>query len=165
MELNYRKGIPSDKEKLQALGLNAYGQYEKTLDKLHWDKMQSFLNSEEVYDELLVKSTCFVCEAANEIVGMAYLMPNGNPTDIFEPGWSYIRMVGVDVNFAGRGIGKALTQMCIDFAKSTHEKCIALHTSEFMDAARHLYESLGFKQVKEIDNRYGKRYWLYQIEF
>jgi len=44
------------------------------------------------------------------------------------------------------------------------EKTIALHTSEFMDAARHIYEGLGFIMVKEIPPRYGKRYWLYRLD-
>jgi len=54
--------------------------------------------------------------------------------------------------------------MCIDRAKKNNEKVIALHTSEFMDAARHIYEGLGFKQVKELQSRYSKRYWLYTLE-
>jgi uncharacterized protein (DUF1810 family) len=32
-----------------------------------------------------------------------------------------------------------------------------------MDAARHIYESLGFTILKEIPNRFGKRYWLYTL--
>ena len=95
---------------------------------------------------------------------MAFLVPRGNPTEIFQGDWSYIRMVGVDPRFSGKGIGRQLTQHCIDFAKSTNEKTIALHTSEFMDAARHIYESLGFTPIKELPLRYGKRYWLYQLE-
>jgi len=59
------------------------------------------------------------------------------------------------------GIAKTLTKMCMDHARQTKEKIIALHTSEFMDAARHIYENLGFKELKEIDPIYGKRYWIY----
>ncbi|MDX2173612.1 MAG: hypothetical protein SFY56_10845 [Bacteroidota bacterium] len=36
--------------------------------------------------------------------------------------------------------------MCIAHAKQNNEKTIALHTSEFMDAARHIYEGLGFNR-------------------
>jgi ribosomal protein S18 acetylase RimI-like enzyme len=54
--------------------------------------------------------------------------------------------------------------MCIDKAKQTKEKTIALHTSEFMDAARHIYESLGFKVLHEIAPRLGKKYWLYTLD-
>jgi len=33
-----------------------------------------------------------------------------------------------------------------------------------MDKARHIYESLGFKILKEIVPRLGKKYWLYTLD-
>jgi ribosomal protein S18 acetylase RimI-like enzyme len=95
---------------------------------------------------------------------MAFLLPSGNPTEIFENDWSYIRMVGVHPGYTGRGIARKLTEECIKLAGELNENIIALHTSEFMDAARHLYESIGFKRLKEIPNRLGKRYWLYTLD-
>jgi ribosomal protein S18 acetylase RimI-like enzyme len=70
----------------------------------------------------------------------------------------------VHPQFRGRGIAKELTAFCIKYAKETNEKTIALHTSEFMHAARHTYESLGFAKLKEIDPIFGKRYWLYTMQ-
>jgi len=130
----------------------------------NWNKLKSHLTAENLFPGLLKTSRCFVCENKNEIIGMAFLVPNGNPTEVFQSDWSYIRMVGVNPKFKGNGIGKQLTQMCIDSAKNSKEKIIALHTSEYMNAARHVYESLGFKQTKELEPRYGKRYWLYKLE-
>ncbi|MBY0067980.1 GNAT family N-acetyltransferase [Empedobacter sp. R132-2] len=60
-----------------------------------------------------------------------------------------MRMVGVHPNFLGKGIGRELIKICILFAKESDEKIIALHTSEFMNSARHLYEDLGFVMNKE----------------
>jgi len=91
-------------------------------------------------------------------------VPNGNPTDIYLTEWCYIRFVSVDPDFRGKGIGKKLTNLCIEKAKENGEQTIALHTSELMDDARHIYESLGFEIVKEIAPRLGKRYWLYKLE-
>jgi len=51
--------------------------------------------------------------------------------------WSYIRFVTVDPSFGGQGIGRKLTTLCIDTARQ-NESVIALHTSELMDAARHI---------------------------
>lgn len=95
---------------------------------------------------------------------MAYLVSKGNPTDIFDKDWCYIRMVGVDPKYSGNGIGKKLTQMCIEYAKKNNEQIIALHTSEFMNKARHIYEKIGFKVIKELAPRYGKKYWLYILD-
>jgi ribosomal protein S18 acetylase RimI-like enzyme len=62
------------------------------------------------------------------------------------------------------GIATALTKMCIDRARALNEKTIALHTSEMMDAARHIYEKIGFTILQEIPPRLGKKYWLYTME-
>lgn len=94
---------------------------------------------------------------------MAFLVPNGRPTDLFDAAWSYIRMVGVDPGSTGNGIAKRLTTMCIDHAHRTGERYIALHTSEFMDAARHIYEGFGFKVVRSL-TRYDKQYWIYLLD-
>jgi ribosomal protein S18 acetylase RimI-like enzyme len=73
-------------------------------------------------------------------------------------------MVGVHPHYTGHGIARRLTEKCIEKAKELKEVTIALHTSEFMNAARHLYESMGFKVLREIPNRLGKRYWLYTLD-
>lgn len=164
MEYKYRIGTIKDKEKLQKLGLTSYGQFKEVLTEENWNKMNAFLTAQNSYLDLLSKSKCFICETNAEIIGMAFLVSKGNPTGIFHTDWCYIRMVGVNPEYGGKGIGKKLTQMCIDSAKETKEKIIALHTSEFMDVARHIYESIGFEQTKELEPLYGKKYWLYKLE-
>ena len=164
MEYQYRNGTTDDLKKLQNLGLNSYAQFKDVLTADNWNTLNTALSAESFYLELLSISTCFICENDGEIVGMAYLIPNGNPTELFDKDWSYIRMVGVDPHHTGNGIGKNLTQMCIDKAKETGERIIALHTSEFMDAARHIYKKLGFKKTKDLGSRLGKKYWIYQLE-
>ncbi|WP_159477293.1 GNAT family N-acetyltransferase [Dyadobacter sp. 3J3] len=160
----YRNATLDDAEKLKLVGLNSFGQFKNQLTVEHWEKLKTYLENEDNYVYLLSKSTCFICEFEEEIIGMAFVIPNGNPTDIFQENWAYLRMVGVHTHFAGNGIGRQLTQMCIDFARTTNEKTIALHTSEFMDAARHIYETAGFYKYKELEPRLGKRYWLYLLE-
>jgi len=162
--MKYREGNSQDVAGLQKLALISYGQFQNILTEENWNKLRTHITNENLFPDLLKTSKGFVCEYENEIIGMAFLVPKGNPTEIFQEDWSYIRMVGVHPDFGGKGIGKTLTQMCIDFAKSTEEKIVALHTSEYMNAARHIYESLGFKQIKELEPRYGKRYWIYKLE-
>jgi ribosomal protein S18 acetylase RimI-like enzyme len=165
MELTYRIGTTEDIKQLLSLGLHSYGQFKNALTKENWNTMHSFLIAESSYTELLSKSSCFVCETNNTLIGMAFLIPKGNPNKIFDSQWSYIRMVGVHPEYGGKGIGKKLIQMCIDFAKETNETTIALHTSEIMDSARHIYESIGFKQIKALDEPlFGLKYWLYRLE-
>lgn len=163
MAIVFRSGTDQDKYKLQQLGLRSYRQFKPVLTEENWNKMYKILTSENYYTDLLDISKCFVCESGNDLIGMAYLVPKGNATEIFKGDWSYIRMVAVDPNFTGNGIGKKLVQLCINHAKETNEKTVALHTSEMMNSVRYIYENLGFNQIKELDELFGKRYWLYLL--
>ena len=160
----FRTATIDDKDQLQKLGQNSYGQFERSLTKENWEKLQRYLLAENTYADLLARSTCFVCEIENELVGMAFFIPSGNPTDIFPANLSYLRMVGVHISFEGKGIGRKLIQLCIDYARRTGEDQVALHTGEFMNSAAHIYQSMGFVRVKELDERLGKKYWFYTLD-
>lgn len=162
--ITYRLATLADATQLKELALLAYGQFAEVLGTEHWATMKGNISNDEKLTDLINKSTCFVAEDSDTIAGMAHILPHGNATHIFQADWSYIRMVGVHPLYTGNGIAKALTQMCIDHAIQAGEKIIALHTSEFMDAARHIYESIGFKKLKEIDPIFGKRYWVYTLD-
>lgn len=162
-ELKYRKASLADVDKLKALGIESYSEFSKVLTNTNWNKMNSFLESDANLIRLIHQSTVFVCEKGSDIIGMIYLVPSGNPTELFQENWSYIRFLGVNTKFRGNGIGKKLTDLCMEYAKETNEKYVALHTSEFMDAARAIYEKRGFKKTKEIEYL-GKKYWIYLIE-
>jgi ribosomal protein S18 acetylase RimI-like enzyme len=163
--LTYRQGTLKDLHALIQLAQNSYSEFSQVLSSENWQKMHDFLHNEMAFTTLVEKAVVFVSEnEEKEIVGMAYLMPSGNPTAIYQANWCYIRMVGVHPAYRGYGIAKALTQMCINEARTTGEKTIGLHTSEFMDSARHIYESMGFIQTKELEPIYGKKYWLYLLQ-
>jgi ribosomal protein S18 acetylase RimI-like enzyme len=163
-QLAYRSGTKADKSEIQRLIVAAYGQYSHLFTPGHRTAWNKGLHNEENVDGLLERSRFFVCETEGKLVGMAFLLPSGNPTDIYPADWSYIRMVGVQPGYEGRGIARTLTTMCMEEAQRLGETTIALHTSEFMDAARHIYGSLGFREVKEIPERFGKKYWLFKRE-
>lgn len=160
----YRAGLPTEKEHLQQLGILSYNQFSKILLPADWQTMDMFLHNDKMWTQLVNNSAIFVCEEEGRIIGMAYLVPSGNPTHIYPADWSYVRMVGVHPEYKGKGIARRLTQMCVDHARQTNEKIVGLHTSEKMDDARHIYESIGFKIDKELDPIYGMKYWLYKLE-
>jgi ribosomal protein S18 acetylase RimI-like enzyme len=162
-DLIYRKANSSDLNKLKALGTESYSEFSKVLTLANWNKMNSFLENDENLTNLIKISTVFVCEKESDIIGMIYLIPSGNPTELFKENWSYIRFLGVNTKFRGNGIGKKLTDLCMEYAKETNEKYVALHTSEFMDSARTIYEKRGFRKTKEIEYL-GKKYWIYLYE-
>jgi GNAT superfamily N-acetyltransferase len=163
-KLSYREATKEDIPHLQQLGIESYSPFKEVLTTDNWNGLNTFLHDIAKWEEVFNKSTCFVCVDDGAIVGMAFLVGSGNAWDIFRDEWSYIRLVGVHPQWQGRGIARHLMQMCIAHARQTGEKTIALHTSEFMNAARHIYENLGFKVLEEIPARLGKRYWLYTLE-
>ena len=162
-EYIYRKGSVKDIPQLQTLGLLSYGAYEQVLGEAAWAKMGYTCGSESTYTDLIKIAQSFVCELNGQIIGMAFLIPQGNPMGFFKTEWAYIRLIGVAPDYRGKGIGKKLTRICIEFAKQSGEKIIALHTSEFQFPANYIYESLGFKKLKELEPIYNKKYFLYTM--
>ena len=154
----------TDIPQLKELGLIAYGQYAETLGADHWAQMRQNLSNEAMFADLLNKSMCFVARHENEIIGMAFLLPSGNAVDVYEADWSSIRLVAVHPSHQGKHIARTLTQMCINQAISNGEKTIALHTSSMMPAAMHVYESFGFKIIKDLGKRFGQQYFLYTLD-
>ncbi|MBW1732285.1 MAG: GNAT family N-acetyltransferase [Deltaproteobacteria bacterium] len=62
---------------------------------------------------------------------------------------AHLRWFIVSEPFMGRGIGKRLLNEAIAFSHKKHYQKIYLWTFEGLDAARHLYESVGFKLAKQ----------------
>jgi GNAT superfamily N-acetyltransferase len=55
-----------------------------------------------------------------------------------------MRMLAVDPARHGRGIGRALTQACLDRARDAGRRRLLLHTGTWMPNAVALYEKMGF---------------------
>lgn len=163
--MHYRKGTFADLQQLLQLGIETWSGFEKDMTAANWERLSASIHNAQTYEDLLFMSECLVCEAGEgRIVGMVFLIPQGNPTNLYPPDWCYIRFLSVSPGFGGRGIGRKLTEACIELARLNGETVMALHTSEMMGNARRLYEHLGFHIVREIGERLGKRYWLYKLE-
>jgi ribosomal protein S18 acetylase RimI-like enzyme len=94
---------------------------------------------------------------------VGYVGPRRPRERIFKRGWCVIRMLSVDPPARGRGIGRRLTEECIDRARRDGAPVIALHTSVVMQAALALYKSLGFAHHRDIVDRHGIPYALYTL--
>jgi GNAT superfamily N-acetyltransferase len=64
----------------------------------------------------------------------------------------------------GRGVGKRLLAIALDWARANDARMIRLDTTERMVTARHLYESVGFVQVEGESPRQGQRRLLYELK-
>jgi ribosomal protein S18 acetylase RimI-like enzyme len=77
--------------------------------------------------------------------------PDDPYSEELSEGEAGVRMLAVDPACHGRGAGRALTQVCIERARADGRRRIVLHTGDWMAAAEHLYESLGFERERAID--------------
>ena len=61
------------------------------------------------------------------------------------------RMLAVDANARGRGVGEALVHACLDQARAAGKRRMVLSSGLRMTAAHRLYERLGFTRLPERD--------------
>lgn len=165
MKVTYRKGSITDLQSLKKLGLMAYSEYSSVLTPDNWKKFNTSLNDEAELEDLINKSAVFVCENDDiEIIGMVYFIPSGNSTKLFSGEWCCIRRLAVKPQYRKHGIAKQLTQHCISYANETKENTLALHTAEFMNDARAMYERMGFEKKGTEFELFGKNYWIYTLD-
>jgi ribosomal protein S18 acetylase RimI-like enzyme len=163
--LNIRQGKLQDLKQIKDLAVSEWAKFKSELTLENWEKLSHTLTNEKTYADLILLSDSFVCENnQGEIMGFGFLVSSGNPTEIYNNQQAYIRFVTVSKKYSGQKIGQTITEKCIEKAKENGERLVALHTSEMMNAARHIYEKLGFKIIKQLEPRLGKIYWLYELE-
>jgi GNAT superfamily N-acetyltransferase len=63
-----------------------------------------------------------------------------------------LRWYHVEDKFQGHGIGRELLTRAIEFCRKQGFKAVWLWTMDGLDAARHLYITLGFKPVANVDS-------------
>lgn len=62
-----------------------------------------------------------------------------------------IRLLAVDPQQRGLGVGKALTQACIALAQAQGRAQVILHTTQAMQVAWAMYQRLGFVRSDDLD--------------
>lgn len=68
-----------------------------------------------------------------------------------DPEAASIRMLAVDPEVQGRGIGGVLTQACIDRATAEGRRYLVLHSATWMEAAHRIYLRAGFVRDPSLD--------------
>jgi len=66
-------------------------------------------------------------------------------------GWAFLRMVGVEPQAQGRGIGRALVEDVIGRVRGAGKRTLGLRTLPQLEAAQRLYRSLGFVRDVSLD--------------
>ena len=86
--------------------------------------------------------------------GVTYVPGLGPYAEFGDEDAAGIRMLAVDPEHQRRGVGRILTEVCMQRARESGRARIVLHSTPWMPAAHRLYESLGFVRAPERDESY-----------
>jgi GNAT superfamily N-acetyltransferase len=85
---------------------------------------------------------CFIAEMDGARVGSAFVV-RASKTE------AKLRLVIIDPNARGLGLGKRLVSEAMSFAKAADYSRMTLWTNDILHAARHIYVKAGFRLVAE----------------
>ncbi len=86
------------------------------------------------------REQCWIAEVDGVMAGSIFLTDEGK-------GLSRLRLLYVEPQFQGRGIGEALVATCLDFARSVGYQRMTLWTHTILEGARRIYARHGFRIV------------------
>jgi GNAT superfamily N-acetyltransferase len=146
-----------DAEDLNRVALAAYGQFRN--EYRDWPAMLAWLSKAS---SLSATGEAIVAEVNDAFAGsVVYFRPDSPKEAYFDQRWPIIRMLVVDPDFRGKGIGRGLTAECIARARRDRSPVIALHTSPIMTVALPMYLRMGFEKVHDAPPIFGVPYAVY----
>lgn len=158
-----RNAVVADYSDINELALEAWQVLRDGYDPAQWDNMLTAIGN---MSDLAATGELIVAVEQDRIAGaVCYMPPHTSNTAIFPEGWPSIRMLVTRPADRNKGIGRRLTEECIQRARRDQADCIALHTSPVMSVALPLYLRMGFVMDRELPSIAGAPYARYVLRF
>ena len=151
----------ADADEVNNVALAAFAQYEGI-----YQDWEALMRGVGAMASLADHAELIVAEEGDRVVGaVAYCPPGSTPrAEFFDPEWPIIRMLVVMPSARGRGIGRRLTNECIERARQANAPLISLHTSPAMQVALDMYLKMGFELARVVPPRFGVPYAVYTLD-
>jgi len=95
---------------------------------------------------------CWIADVKGESVGHVFLVKHPD-----HPETAKLRLLFVERTARGMGLGRALVEECVAFARAVGYRKVVLWTQSILHAAHRIYQSAGFHLVSEQPHRsFGK---------
>lgn len=146
--LRIRDATLDDAERAGRIVLEAYRSLPGYVDEPEYE-----VELADVAARLPPVGEVLVAEDDGRVVGCVTYVPGPESpmAESMEPGEAGIRMLGVDADARGRGIGRLLVEACIERARQEGRSAVFLHSTSYMHGAHRIYGRLGFQRVPERD--------------
>ena len=156
LEITIRPARDAEVEQARQVLRAAYGQYEDSFPPENW---LPYLADILDLEGRAKASDLLVAERAGQVVACVSYYPPGAqmsyPSDSFSEqwpaDWAAIRLLAVAPRARGSGVGRRLTQACIDRARDDGAEAVGLHTTQAMAVAGAMYERMGFSRAPRYD--------------
>ena len=133
MEARYRRAVPADRERINALFLEMLRSIYRT------DPVRGY--GEHDLDRFFDRGEDWICLAEEEGEVMAFLSIEVHRE---EPDYLYLDDLSVTEASRSRGIGSRLIRIAEDYARELKIPALVLHVERENAGARRLYERLGY---------------------
>ncbi|MGX5716325.1 GNAT family N-acetyltransferase [Arthrobacter sp. MAHUQ-56] len=145
--VTFRRAVPADFPEVRRITRDAY------LRAGHFAADHPYMSVLEDVEHRTEHAQVWVAESAGKVVAAVTLTFSGEPySEIARDGELEFRMLAVDPDHQGGGVGRAVVREIMEHARQLPGiDSISLTSATFMERAHGLYRSLGFRRAPERD--------------